>query len=124
MATLNPVTFKYGNTEVRLRHPPTHSRNCCPAHVSLATPAQHLAEAMTQYTAQFNEDVHRGESKEKQREDNYKNIVRSSSALASPCPTHSLAAAADAQAVTYYNVATDFYEYGWGQSFHFAPRCV
>ena len=22
----------------------------------------------------------------------------------------------------YYNMATDFYEYGWGQSFHFAPR--
>ena len=22
----------------------------------------------------------------------------------------------------YYNIATDFYEYGWGQSFHFAPR--
>jgi len=23
---------------------------------------------------------------------------------------------------TYYNLATDFYEYGWGLSFHFAPR--
>lgn len=23
----------------------------------------------------------------------------------------------------YYQLATDFYEYGWGQSFHFAPRC-
>lgn len=22
----------------------------------------------------------------------------------------------------YYNLATDFYEYGWGSSFHFAPR--
>ena len=22
----------------------------------------------------------------------------------------------------YYNLATDFYEYGWGRSFHFAPR--
>ena len=22
----------------------------------------------------------------------------------------------------YYDLATDFYEYGWGQSFHFAPR--
>ncbi|KAF4734143.1 Delta(24)-sterol C-methyltransferase, partial [Perkinsus olseni] len=22
----------------------------------------------------------------------------------------------------YYKIATDFYEYGWGQSFHFAPR--
>jgi len=22
----------------------------------------------------------------------------------------------------YYDIATDFYEYGWGQSFHFAPR--
>ena len=22
----------------------------------------------------------------------------------------------------YYNLATDFYEFGWGQSFHFAPR--
>ena len=22
----------------------------------------------------------------------------------------------------YYNLVTDFYEYGWGQSFHFAPR--
>ncbi len=25
-------------------------------------------------------------------------------------------------AETYYNLATDFYEYGWGQSFHFAMR--
>jgi sterol 24-C-methyltransferase len=23
----------------------------------------------------------------------------------------------------YYDLVTDFYEYGWGQSFHFAPRC-
>ena len=23
---------------------------------------------------------------------------------------------------TFYDLATDFYEYGWGQSFHFAPR--
>ncbi len=23
----------------------------------------------------------------------------------------------------YYDLATDFYEYGWGQSFHFAPLC-
>merc|ERR1719384_1248604 len=23
---------------------------------------------------------------------------------------------------TYYNIATDFYEYGWGESFHFATR--
>ena len=23
----------------------------------------------------------------------------------------------------YYDLATDFYEFGWGQSFHFAPRC-
>ena len=23
---------------------------------------------------------------------------------------------------TYYDLVTDFYEYGWGQSFHFAPR--
>lgn len=23
---------------------------------------------------------------------------------------------------TFYNLITDFYEYGWGQSFHFAPR--
>lgn len=22
---------------------------------------------------------------------------------------------------TYYNLATDFYEWGWGQSFHFSP---
>ena len=22
----------------------------------------------------------------------------------------------------YYDLATDFYEWGWGQSFHFAPR--
>eukprot|EP00993_Chasmostoma_nieuportense_P001126 NODE_2033_length_1297_cov_56.429060_g1935_i0.p1 GENE.NODE_2033_length_1297_cov_56.429060_g1935_i0~~NODE_2033_length_1297_cov_56.429060_g1935_i0.p1 ORF type:complete len:350 (+),score=74.85 NODE_2033_length_1297_cov_56.429060_g1935_i0:158-1207(+) len=30
----------------------------------------------------------------------------------------------EAQTLTnhYYDVATDFYEYGWGQSFHFAPR--
>lgn len=27
-----------------------------------------------------------------------------------------------AVANTYYNLVTDFYEYGWGQSFHFAPR--
>ena len=25
-------------------------------------------------------------------------------------------------ATTYYDLVTDFYEYGWGQSFHFAPR--
>jgi sterol 24-C-methyltransferase len=25
-------------------------------------------------------------------------------------------------AKAYYDLATDFYEYGWGQSFHFAPR--
>lgn len=24
----------------------------------------------------------------------------------------------------YYNLATDFYEYGWSQSFHFAPRLI
>ncbi|MCY3856941.1 MAG: hypothetical protein OXF78_11685, partial [Rhodospirillales bacterium] len=23
---------------------------------------------------------------------------------------------------TYYDLVTDFFEYGWGQSFHFAPR--
>src|SRR5579871_6244539 len=23
---------------------------------------------------------------------------------------------------THYDLVTDFYEYGWGQSFHFAPR--
>ncbi len=23
----------------------------------------------------------------------------------------------------YYDLVTDFYEFGWGQSFHFAPRC-
>ena len=23
---------------------------------------------------------------------------------------------------TFYDLVTDFYEYGWGQSFHFAPR--
>jgi sterol 24-C-methyltransferase len=23
---------------------------------------------------------------------------------------------------SYYDIATDFYEYGWGSSFHFAPR--
>lgn len=23
---------------------------------------------------------------------------------------------------SFYNLVTDFYEYGWGQSFHFAPR--
>ncbi len=27
-----------------------------------------------------------------------------------------------AQTKRYYQLATDFYEYGWGQSFHFAPR--
>lgn len=25
---------------------------------------------------------------------------------------------------TYYDLITDFYEYGWGQSFHFAPRAA
>ena len=25
---------------------------------------------------------------------------------------------------TYYDLVTDFYEYGWGQSFHFAPRAA
>ncbi len=27
-----------------------------------------------------------------------------------------------AMAISYYNLATDFYEYGWCHSFHFAPR--
>lgn len=32
---------------------------------------------------------------------------------------------ADAEgAARYYDLVTDFYEYGWGQSFHFAPRVV
>ena len=32
--------------------------------------------------------------------------------------------ASRAQVLTnhYYDLVTDFYEYGWGQSFHFAPR--
>ena len=25
---------------------------------------------------------------------------------------------------TYYDLVTDFFEYGWGQSFHFAPRAA
>lgn len=25
---------------------------------------------------------------------------------------------------TFYSLVTDIYEWGWGQSFHFAPRCV
>jgi len=25
---------------------------------------------------------------------------------------------------TFYNLVTDFYEWGWGQSFHFAPRLI
>ncbi|KAJ1936007.1 hypothetical protein EC988_008317, partial [Linderina pennispora] len=25
---------------------------------------------------------------------------------------------------TYYNLATDFYEYGWGESFHFARKAI
>lgn len=25
---------------------------------------------------------------------------------------------------TFYNMVTDIYEWGWGQSFHFAPRCA
>ncbi|KAJ2201832.1 Delta(24)-sterol C-methyltransferase, partial [Coemansia sp. RSA 520] len=25
---------------------------------------------------------------------------------------------------TYYNLATDFYEYGWGESFHFARKSI
>jgi hypothetical protein len=24
----------------------------------------------------------------------------------------------------YYDLATSFYEFGWGESFHFAHRCV
>lgn len=28
----------------------------------------------------------------------------------------------DISRVSFYNLVTDFYEYGWGQSFHFAPR--
>ena len=26
--------------------------------------------------------------------------------------------------ITYYDLVTDFYEYGWGRSFHFAPRAA
>merc|ERR1711934_78094 len=29
---------------------------------------------------------------------------------------------AASQVESFYNIATDFYEYGWGESFHFAPR--
>lgn len=30
----------------------------------------------------------------------------------------------DTMVATFYDLVTDFYEYGWGQSFHFAPRWV
>jgi len=56
--------------------------------------------AIDGYLSTFNEsDVGRDANKIQERKDEYKSLVRN-----------------------YYDLVTDFYEYGWGESFHFAPR--
>jgi len=61
-----------------------------------------LANTIEKYNALFKEkDDAKGQSAEKiqERQDKYMDMVNG-----------------------YYDLVTDFYEYGWGQSFHFAPR--
>ena len=56
--------------------------------------------AIGEYLHTFKEsDVGRDEGKIQERKDGYETMVRN-----------------------YYDLVTDFYEYGWGESFHFAPR--
>ncbi len=57
---------------------------------------------ITEYTEMFHEDAAnqgRDQGKIKERQQKYTTLVNA-----------------------YYDLVTDFYEYGWGQSFHFAPR--
>jgi len=61
-----------------------------------------LASTIDRYNKLFKEkDEVKGQHKEKiqERQENYMEMVNA-----------------------YYDIVTDFYEYGWGQSFHFAPR--
>ena len=63
-----------------------------------------LSKCITDYTELYNEkESSQGQDskKIKERQSNYELVVNS-----------------------YYNLVTDFYEYGWGQSFHFAPRFI
>jgi sterol 24-C-methyltransferase len=56
--------------------------------------------AIEEYLSPFDEkDKGRDESKIQERKEGYQTLVRN-----------------------YYDLVTDFYEYGWGESFHFAPR--
>eukprot|EP00122_Pirum_gemmata_P019725 Pgem_evm1s18456 len=63
-----------------------------PGLLDLCNNVQNADERQTQYM-----DLHSKE--EEERKSSYENIVNS-----------------------YYDMCTDFYEYGWGQSFHFAPQ--
>lgn len=56
--------------------------------------------------------------------DNYRNLfdVKAKDKNEDQSKTKERVANAQTVAETYYNLATDFYEYGWGQSFHFANR--
>jgi len=56
------------------------------------TPGRDVRSLTKAYLALHEDDLD-------QRRENYRDLVRN-----------------------YYDIATDFYEYGWGQSFHFAPR--
>lgn len=61
-----------------------------------------LDSAIQNYNELYNDkDVGRDKAKTDERKGNYTTLVNS-----------------------YYDLVTDFYEYGWGQSFHFAPRFI
>ncbi len=57
-----------------------------------------VKKAADSYTANFNS----GKTDSKEAEDRRKNYM--------------------SMVTSFYNLVTEFYEYGWGQSFHFAPR--
>jgi len=63
---------------------------------AIAQKNQNVEKVVTDYRELFNEK--NGGSVEK-RQENYMTMVNS-----------------------FYNMVTDLYEFGWGQSFHFAPR--
>lgn len=63
--------------------------------LSKAASAQHTQSQIAAYRAQHG----RGDDAAASRKSKYMSMVN-----------------------TYYDLVTDFYEYGWGQSFHFAPR--
>ncbi|KAH9257939.1 hypothetical protein BASA81_003958 [Batrachochytrium salamandrivorans] len=67
-----------------------------------ATGTGTLKETIHQYLDTFDDtNVGRDEAKIEERQQGYQTLVKS-----------------------YYNLVTDFYEYGWGASFHFSPKYV